>query len=353
MFKQHKFKIVMLLGIIMMLLLYHFGTRTFNVMVRSLYFELVTKKLVKNKTVLTESEYFSLGLYRPEIPYDFTSLFEIEDSLKVNISIVSFYQAWGDGDEHAFPLEICRNLDKGGYVPLITWEPWIVAFNGFTDSKPDSSLRYIINGRFDYYIREWARNAVRFGKPLYVRPGHEMTNGWYSWSSAHKNSPEMFRQFWIHVHTIFTEEKADNVAFVWNPYTSADTLFYPGNDYVDWVGLDIFNYGTYSVEGIWMDFYNVTKIFYDQVKMYNKPILIAETGTVGAGGNKAVWFRDMFHYLAVDNFPLIKGLVLFDTPNSKTPTGIPVDLSMSSDSTVYSLIKQNRSLDSLNIKKNK
>ena len=102
-----------------------------------------------------------------------------------------------------------------------------------------------------------------------------------------------------------------------------------------------------------MDFYTVTKILYDAVKGYEKPIIVAEAGCAASGGNKNNWYRDMFHSLAVGNFPAIKGLVLFDTPIGVTPTGIPVDLGISSDSTVYSALDRKNMVQKLNITTNK
>ncbi len=99
-----------------------------------------------------------------------------------------------------------------------------------------------------------------------------------------------------------------------------------------------------------MDFYTVTKILYDAVKDHGKPILVAEAGCASNGGSKNNWFRDMFHSLAVGNFPLIKGLVLFDTPMAVTPTGIPADLGISSDNEVFNIIDTTEIIHQLNIK---
>jgi len=347
--KSLRFAFMVTGGALTMILFYLFVTKSLDVAGREVWFKHVTRNLVRNQSHIKNSDHFYLGLYRPELPLSFDKLYEIEDSLGAAVSIVSFYQAWGSAHENRFPLDICRTLDKGGFIPMITWEPWVVAFDGYANRAPDSSLALITTGTFDSYIRQYARDIVLFKKPLLIRPGHEMSNGWYAWSTAHKNSPEMFKQFWIHVHTIFMEEGAHNASFVWNPYQVADTVAYPGDRYVDWVGLDIFNFGNYAVDGTWLDFYTITKLFYDHIKRYDKPIILAEVGTVSSGGNKAQWYRDMFHVLAKNNFPLVKAAVLFDTPNSQTPTGMKVDLGMSTEPDVYSIINKHELVDSLKI----
>lgn len=338
--KHSSFKAVMLIigagGAL--LAVYAFGVRRLDILGRQLYFEYIVKSTAVANDPLEESDQCLAGLYRPELPYEFSRTRDVEESLGVELKIISFYQAWGDGDEHSFNVEVYTNLHKGGYIPMITWEPWLVAFDQFSGKQPDSSLGIIASGAVDDYIREWARNATRFGKPFFVRPGHEMSNAWYTWSPAHGNTPEMFKAFWRRVHTIFREEGARNAAFVWNPFVPADTAFYPGDEYVDWIGLDIFNFGSLAENGRWMDFYTVTKILYDAVKEYEKPVILAEVGCVQAGGNKPNWYRDMFHSLAAGNFPLVKAVVLFDTPKGKTPTGLIADLGISSNPDIFGAI---------------
>ena len=118
---------------------------------------------------------------------------------------------------------------------------------------------------------------------------------------------------------------------------------------VDWIGLDIFNDGALVENGFWVDFYTLTRTFYDAVKGYGKPIMIAEVGCSPSGGDKVNWYRDMFHYLAVNNFPAIKTLVLFDAPSSTAPNGLPVDLAFTTTNGVYDVIDKQLLIDSLSI----
>ncbi|MFP4417787.1 MAG: glycoside hydrolase family 26 protein [Chitinispirillaceae bacterium] len=335
---------------VFILLLYRYGVSALEHSVRVFYYNTVVKKMVTDKQLLKQSDHFNLGIYRPELPYHFDNVYTIQKKLGVRIQTISFYQAWGEGEEHQFKTRVVNNLSRGGFVPFITWEPWLAAFSEYKGQMPDSSLAIISRGNFDSYIRAWARKATKFGKPLFVRPLHEMTNDVYPWSSAYKNSPEMFIECWKHIVGIFREEGAENVAFVWTPYKPSDTTFYPGNQWVDWIGLDIFNYGPLSENGMWIDFFTLTRSYYDAVKGYDKPIIIAEVGTVEQGGNKNDWYRDMFRTLGTRTFPLVEGLIVFDTPVSKAPNGLTVDLSMTSDEAIYSVIDNRVLVDSLNVK---
>lgn len=328
-----------------MLALYPLAVPRIEALAIALWHDQVVKREVASREELLRGPAFRLGIFRPELPYHFQRVFEVEDSLDAGLSIISYYQAWGDGPEHELNPEVLANIARGGYAPLITWEPWVSAFDAYRGQVPDSSLALIARGTFDAYVREWAREAVRFGGPMFLRFAHEFSNPWYGWSSGYGNSKEDFIRAWRHVHGIFREEGARNVAWVWNPYLAADTAFYPGDEYVDWVGLDIFNFGPVVENGWWMDFFTLLHGLYQPMQRFGKPILIAETGTVGEGGNKAEWYRDLFRSLGAGSFPAVKALVLFDHPASKAPNGLTVDLSMTGDSTVW------RALDAEGIRK--
>jgi beta-mannanase len=278
-----------------------------------------------------------LGSYRPEMPESLDGIYQLEQTLNCEISLLSIYQAWGDGPDHQFPLSILRNMDKAGYGVMITWEPWLNAFTKNENQNPKQVLKKIAQGEYDYYIRAWARDAVRFGKPLLVRIAHEMTNPWYIWSEQYGNSPQDFQAMWLHIHKIFKEEKAHNIAMVWTPYQLEDHRFFPGHDYVDIIGFNIFNYGGLSEEGKWLDFYSITKLFVDSYKHLNKPLIISEVASSSAGGNKSDWIRDMFHSIQSNNFPELKAIVLFDHPGGSTFSGIPIDWSLANNPDILEL----------------
>jgi hypothetical protein len=105
-----------------------------------------------------------------------------------------------------------------------------------------------------------------------------------------------------------------------------------------WIGsacLDVFNFGPLIENGFWLDFFSILHGTYGIMQAYGKPILIAETGTTSSGGDKNLWYRDMFQSLAKGDFPLVKGVVIFDNPVGKAPNGLVVDLAMTTDSAVY------------------
>lgn len=325
-----------------MLAFYLMATRPFARWSAEVWHRVVALRLVEPASTLAERAGWDasrpdsasgtprwLGTYRPELPWDFTRWYQMQDTLRTKLRIASWYQAWGDGPDHEFKREAMRNLHREGIVPMITWEPWVGAFDEFRGRNPHASLELVVAGRFDAYLRTWAREAAIHGKPFLLRPFHEPGNPWYPWGPDHGNSPELFRAAWSHVRGIFREEGAVNAAFVWTPWNAADTSYWPGDDEVDWIGLDLFNYGTLAEGGIWMDFESLLRLQYDIFRHHDKPMFVAEAGTSDFGGSKSDWYRDLFGVLRGAAWPRMRAVVLFDNPSGTTATGLPVDWALS------------------------
>jgi hypothetical protein len=207
-----------------------------------------------------------------------------------------------------------------GIVPLITWMP-------FGDGDP---LDEIIAGTHDAAITAEAQNAKGLGVQILLRWGHEMNGNWYPWSGSlsggddagadggGENGPAKYVAAWKHVHDIFTTVGATNVVWIWciNVADVPDvawnhwTNYYPGDDYVDWVGLDAYNWGSSSSCCIWSSFGDLVDTPYQDYASV-KPIMLPETASAEVGGDKGAWITDM-HNLIKTQYTDIKGVVWFD-----------------------------------------
>lgn len=290
----------------------------------------VDVRLVQDRSTLDLGKGIAFGMYRPELPWDFDGFFKLGRDIGVKPRIVSWYQAWGDQKENEFKSDAMAACERAHLVPLVTWEPWVTGFAQFKRQNPEASLSLVVQGMFDGYIHDWAHKAVRLHRPFLLRPLHEPGNPWYSWSTAHGNSPEMVRQAWRHIVKIFRDEGANNVAFVWTPYTLADTAAWPGSEYVDWIGLDVFNYGTRVEHGSWNGFDALVKGTRDPLKRYGKPLLLCEVGTTDGGGDPVDWWTQAFRTLSTPELSDVRGIVVFNNPVGITPMGTPVDWTLPS-----------------------
>jgi hypothetical protein len=176
-----------------------------------------------------------------------------------------------------------------GAVPMITWEPQ-------TSSEGMISLAKIARGRYDGYLRNAARSAAGWDHPLMIRLGQEMNGSWYPWSPVFGNTARSFVRAWRHIVRVFRREGANNVFWVWTPYVETDEnipfrRFYPGDRYVDWAGVDGYNWGGRFA---WKSFRGLfARSYRDLLRLTDRPLMIGEVGCGEIGGSKSRWLRLM------------------------------------------------------------
>ena len=246
----------------------------------------------------------------------------------------TLWSSWGDRGGRArcrgrhgtcaFPGEAARGLRARGITPFIVWQP--------TDPEDPGAgvyerYRNIIVGKHDRYIRGWAHAAKAFGRPVVVRFAHEMNGTWFPWSlTSFDNTPSRFQAAWRHIVTIFRNVGARNVRFLWSPFQRCSTcsayryeLFYPGNRYVDYVGVTALNWG----DDTWTPLQGLVnkplailrRITRTRGNPLGKPVILPEIGSNWSGGDKATWIRD--GYMAVyRKWPAVRAMVYFDYDTS-------------------------------------
>ncbi len=245
----------------------------------------------------------ALGVYVPGSQEDPTLINDFAAEVGQSPVIVASYEDW---THPLFDRGSLESIWNRGSVPLITWEPW-----NWADPAQRFPLRAIANGRYDAYIRRSASEAAGWGKPMMVRFAQEMNGAWYPWGKGHP--AKAYKLAWRHIVDVFRALGANNVTWVWSPYVSngGHLLFeryFPGDRWVDWVGVDGFNWGARRA---WQSF---SAIFANSYRMLSRmtslPIMIPETGSTEEGGNKAEWISRAVGR-ELPRFPRIRALVWF------------------------------------------
>jgi beta-mannanase len=114
---------------------------------------------------------------------------------------------------------------------------------------------------------------------------------------------------------MFTEAGVRNVTWLWSPnatYTGAPALksFYPGDEYVDWIGLSGY-YGTAGRRS-YISFDEIFNQTFTELKSFTgKPVVITETGATNSTGQQARWINQMFAQLP--EHPEVIGVIWFET----------------------------------------
>ena len=301
-----------------------------------------------NKVLLNYPDTLFLGAYDNNTVESYESIVSLEDSLKMKLPIIQLYTAWGSKKDQIFPLLRAQAIYDLGSIPMITWEPWLNDFdavkyptNAALDNINRGGMKAVAEGKYDAYIDEWAKDAVEFHAPLFLRFGHEMNDPYrYPWGPQY-NKPEDFIAAWKHVVDRFRTAGANNIIWIWSPHPAYLTFeqYYPGEKYVDWIGVGALNYGTVAPWSKWWSFHDIFKGFYNNVSLYNKPIMICEFGSLEVGGDRAAWYQQ-----ALDSFPqkypLVKSLVMFNNSADNTTTYKTLDWSITRAPDVTAAVHQ-------------
>jgi hypothetical protein len=210
-------------------------------------------------------------------------------------AIIASSSYWG---EQTFPTSNLNVIWRHGSLPLVFWSPWDKPYE--QNRGPDRfGLFEIINGKWDAYIDKWADAARSFGHPMVVAFGVEMNGDWFPWSGIYyggdewveeRNNwagPESFKAAYRHVVDRVRARGATNIKWMFhtNNYSyPMDTwnfgpAYYPGSDYVDWLGLSV--YGQQFKDEPNPDIRSLVDWPYQEMCGLdpNKPIMIAEWAT--------------------------------------------------------------------------
>ncbi len=253
-----------------------------------------------------------LGINTNAGGYDFAALDAFVQATGTQPSAMQFTQGWGHNqfDRGLFDRIAARHM-----LPIVSWEPWNYDTRGESQDQPDYRLANIIDGRFDDYIRSWAKGMAALPYPVVIRFAHEMNGFWYPWcEQSNGNAKGDYVKAWRHVHDVVNEAKPRNISWLWSPnvsYTNSTPLkaLYPGDEYVDWIGLSGY-YGTAGTKNYRSFDHIFTGTFNELATFTNKPIVITETGATDAIGRREQWVREMFSELP--HHPNVIGVIWFE-----------------------------------------
>ena len=117
---------------------------------------------------------------------------------------------------------------------------------------------------------------VELGFPLTFRPWHEM-NGFWFWWGAENCTPEEYIKLYRLTVDYIRSKQIRNVIYIWSPDTRLSAAYYPGDDYVDILGVDIYEMGAIDYKPEELIVAELEKLT-DFAASHNKIAAITETG---------------------------------------------------------------------------
>jgi hypothetical protein len=205
---------------------------------------------------------------------------------------------------------------------------WMTTFTcNSEDTGPNGTAlectQNVASGQYDNVIREdadWIKS--NFSYPLIIRLDHEFDiphiSGW-------GKDPAVYVAAWKRIVDIFRQENVSQVEWCWSPNFNSDAGvlladYYPGDDYVDWVGVSL-----YANTWGWSNADEMLRATgcakqnpvcpYEFALVHNKPFMIAEWGLNitddMSDGQNAVWLQGMFS--AIETRPNIRMMIHWGT----------------------------------------
>lgn len=136
------------------------------------------------------------------------------------------------------------------------------------------------------------KNIAVLWRPLHEASGNteKIPGGkaWFWWGAA---GPETFKQLWQYMFSYFQQQGVNNLVWVWTG-ANYDSNWYPGNEYVDIIGTDIYNIS--NADDIASTFHKIQNTY------PTKMVTLSECGNIpqisdieNAGGNWS-WFMPWY-----------------------------------------------------------
>jgi hypothetical protein len=219
-----------------------------------------------------------------------------------------------------FPTTQSIEVAKRGIVVYVH-----ACLGSYYSLTPSFDLKEIVQGKYNNYIKEFARGAGEFGKDhgsFFFTTMEEGNGNWYDWG---KNSN--FIGAWRHIWQIFEDQGANQyVTWVWEGFSPEGVpsamvdhpeLYYPGDKYVDWIGINKFSVA--GIRSIDSSLYTLIQEIYKQTLENHpqKPIMLSEFARTN-GYDQPKWLTNAYGKIKSD-FPAIKAAIYMD--NTWTLTG--------------------------------
>ena len=254
----------------------------------------------------------SWGIFEPDVDYTgYDTLYGYERTLDYIFPVLLSYTEVINTAPEVVKNRL-ENAYENGKVLELTLQ---------TAHASNNMIYNLLNGQYDSYLYEYASVISEFGHPVLFRLFNEMNGDWCPYSSYNTSKDTMlFKEAYRYIYSIFDSAGAnENTIWIWNPNSESypdfnwnhALMYYPGDEYVDVIGLTAYNTGTYYSGEKWQSFSELyDNLYSDYCQWFSQPFMITEFASSSVGGDKAAWIDDMF--LRMQNFSRIKIAIWWD-----------------------------------------
>jgi hypothetical protein len=234
------------------------------------------------------------------------AILHLESEIGRKLAIDHQYYRW----DEAIPTSQQEWDASTGRLPFVNWS---------AERRDGSAVMWsaIADGSQDDWIVERADAFKDYGFPIYLAFHHEPEN-----DVGRLGTPEEYAAAFRHIVTVFRSRGVTNVAFVWTMMSwTFDTrsgrdaeTYYPGDAYVDFIGVDGFNSYPGRAGAPWESFHDIFQSSNYFAALHNTPWMVVETGVQedpAQPGRKGQWLRGIVG--TAEGWPLLRAVLYFDT----------------------------------------
>ncbi len=198
--------------------------------------------------------------------------------------------------ERSYHTEAVKWAYELGYVVTFDWHLSARGTSSYqyAGSPPDlvNNIVADLNGDRAWFFGELDKviniinNDLKVGNdaiPIVFRPFHEMNGNWFWWGSAATSTTNYRALYALTVN--YVKDRTKSVLFCWSPNFPLDFNYYPGDEYIDFVGLDYYEINSTSLRtqlGSLVDF----------AAQHDKIAVLSETGNRVSGDNASLYWND-------------------------------------------------------------
>ncbi len=237
--------------------------------------------------------------------------------------------------DHDFPAATATWIRDHGALPFIRL---MLRGRGPASGDERFRLQRILDGAFDEDLAAWGAAAADFGSPLVVEWGTEMNGRWFGWNArwnGREDGARRFRQAYRHIERTIEGAGADNITWAWHvngdsvpdaPWNQIED-YYPGDRFVDWVGLSAYGALTPADDaGDWRPFRETLDEVVPQLDAIapDKPVMVFEFGMTRGNptGRPAAFADAALDDLLANRWPTVRGFSWWNEtwPNDDDPS---------------------------------
>lgn len=284
-----------------------------------------------------------------------------EDKIGRKLGIVTFSLNWGKSI--SYPRNALAIIHKHGATSLVRLMPRADFAKPKAGVVPKFNLASIVAGEWDQQLRMLAMNFKIFDVPVFMDFAPEMNGTWFHWGGKWNggasttgygdpklaDGPELFRDAYRHIINIFRKVGANKVTWIFHVDSydidskgyNAIRNYYPGSDYIDWLGLSF--YGAHESDQRMIPFDGIMAKAYRSLTDLDasKPIFLSEFGASELANDplaKAKWIKAAGQTIVSQKFSNIKAISYWHE-NYQSPNRQPALLRLDSSLPALSMYR--------------